>query len=52
MCQICADYEMKKLTLAEAYKNLQEVYDEEDGHSVEVWLKLLQDDINEYTGGD
>lgn len=42
MCQICVDFELNKLTLSEAYNNLREVYNESDGHSIEVWLKLIK----------
>lgn len=41
MCLICADFEKGKLTIDEAYTNLKETYDESDGHSNEVWRKLL-----------
>lgn len=42
MCRICADWELGKLTLPEAYLNLQEVWDEEDPHHVDVWVKLIK----------
>lgn len=45
MCLICAEWDAKRLTIDEAYKNLRETYDESDGHSVEVWLKLLNAEI-------
>lgn len=42
MCRICAEFEMGKLTIPEAYRNLKETYNEDDEHSNEVWLKLLE----------
>lgn len=42
MCKICVDYQKGSLTLPEAYKNLKEVYNEEDGHSIDVWLMLIE----------
>ena len=45
MCRICVDFELGKLTIPEAYKNLRETYDEADEHSNEVWLKLLEAEV-------
>lgn len=47
MCLICKDYELKKLTRKEALTNLTEVYDEEDKHHNEVWMKLVEDELAE-----
>ena len=46
MCLICKDWELGKLTIEEAYRNLKEVYDEkENPHSIEVWIKLAQSEL-------
>jgi hypothetical protein len=47
MCLICKDFELGKLTLNEAYRNLKEVYDDEDEHSVDVWMMLLDAELKD-----
>lgn len=42
---ICMDYEKGKLTWNEAFKNLTEVFNEEDPHIIKVWEKLLKDQM-------
>lgn len=42
MCRICVDFELKKLSIKEAYSNLREVYRDDDEHCNEVWLKLME----------
>lgn len=47
MCRICADFEIGKLTIPEAYTNLKEVFTEEDRHAIEVWIKLIKAELGE-----
>lgn len=42
MCAVCYDFQRGRITIKEAYKNLEEIYEEEDEHSNEVWIMLLK----------
>ena len=42
MCRICVDFELGKLTLEEAYRNFREIYNENDDHALELWVKLIE----------
>lgn len=44
MCKICIDYKLKALTLEEAWNNLRETFNEDDEHSMQVWLNLLEEE--------
>lgn len=50
MCKICSDWQLGKLTIKEAWRNLQETVDGIDGdeekldHYFEVANKLLEED--------
>lgn len=45
MCMICVDFNLGKLTIDEAYRNLKEVFKDEDEHTLEVWLKLVEKEM-------
>ena len=47
MCMVCRDFELGKLTLPEAYRNLREVWDEKNNpHCMDVWIKLVNAELN------
>jgi len=45
-CAICKDFQLGKLSLQEAYNNLREVYNEENEHTMEVWIMLIEAERN------
>lgn len=47
MCKICVDFKKGSLTRQEAYQNLQEVYNDKDEHSKDIWIMLLEDELNQ-----
>lgn len=57
MCMLCVEYEKGKLTWQEAFNNLRESFNEEDPHSLEIWEKLIIDEmkrlnVNDHGNGD
>jgi hypothetical protein len=46
---ICVDFELGKMSVAEAYTNLREIYEDDDEHHAEVWLKLIEMEMSDET---
>lgn len=42
MCQICKDFELQKMSSQEALHNLQEIWNEEDPHHIDLWIKIIK----------
>ena len=46
MCLICVEFNKGKLSIREAYSNLLEMYSEEDEHSKDVWVMLVEAELD------